>query len=626
MLSGGHFVEAMARLGYPDAASLEPSEFDWMFNGSPENLHFLRFVCQSLNQSNVLTTEEVQTYRELQKSGVPVLDQAALDKVLKTIGPFKESSSAEECATVEDLEAEFQALMKEKALKQQRLKRLQAVAASGADADLRLAAELERAASQLKEASASLEAENANTNAELQSLADKAGELTSHLSVQPEAAAHASAGRKREPLLSQLSLNLYLRQEELNTKTLAAFARNHFFADLVDTSSSESFQGLDLSSCQGKEKEEDKKKSEAAQKRTHVARLELVHITTQHQLMQATAEEASVTAGRDWLSEKLASVQRIANPASLRVRELASRMELQAVEAETEVQLRGPVPPVLRESARLLVVPVLKADLALQLALQSDLASQLDEVRDHLLRQKASFDVLHLAQQIELREWRACLNHLANVNGRLVKERDATSLRLGALAHPELALNTRPNPVVTSKDATFRRLLRLLLEHHSSRGRVEPFQTYEALKQAACGLAKDLRASHQALTAASRDQDFTVAQVQGHCEALREAVSSEFQELRVSCQRVATADRELLCPHAQELMEKLREAESCLERLQEAVHEIKGKINTKHLQLECNSLLRHERELYIRFHLDVQLLQSALEDLERRRLLMSRRE
>ncbi|XP_061133553.1 HAUS augmin-like complex subunit 3 isoform X1 [Syngnathus typhle] len=625
MLSGGHFVEAMARLGYPDAASLEPSEFDWMFNGSPENLHFLRFVCQSLNQSNVLTTEEVRAYGELQKSGVPILDQAALDKVLKTIGPFKESSSAEECVTVEDLEGEFQALMKEKALKQQRLKRLQAVAASGADVDLRLASELERAASQLKEASASLEAENANTNAELQSLADKAGELTSwHLSVGPEAA-HASAGRKREPLLSQLSLNQYLRQEELNTKTLAAFARNHFFADLVDTSSSsEGFQGLDLSSCQ--EKEEDKKKSEAAQKRTHVARLELVHITTQHQLMQATAEEASVKAGRDWLSEKLPSVQqRIAKPASLRVREVASRMELQAVEAEMEVQLHGPVPPVLRESARLFVVPVLKADLALQLALQSHLASQLDEVRDHLLRQKASFDVLHLAQQIDLREWRACLNHLANANSRLVEERDATSLRLGALAHPELALNTRPNPIVTSKDAAFRRLLRLLLEHHSSRGRVEPFQTYEALKQAACGLANDLQASHQALTAASRDQDFTVAQVQGHCQALREAVSSEFQELRVSCP-VATADRELLCPHAQELMAKLREAKSCLERLQEAVHEIKGKINTKHLQLECNSLLRHERELYIRFHLDVQLLQSALEDLERRRLLRSRRE
>lgn len=79
------------------------------------------------------------------------------------------------------------------------------------------------------------------------------------------------------------------------------------------------------------------------------------------------------------------------------------------------------------------------------------------QVRDNLLRQKSSFDILHLAQQVELRKWGVCLNHLTNVNSRLVKERKVTSLRFEALAHPELALNMRPNPIITNTDAAFRR-------------------------------------------------------------------------------------------------------------------------------------------------------------------------
>ncbi|XP_077355611.1 HAUS augmin-like complex subunit 3 isoform X2 [Festucalex cinctus] len=600
MLNGEQFVEAMARLDYPDASSLEASEFDWLFNSSPETLHFLRFVCQSLNQSNVLTTEDVRAYEELQKSGKPILDEAALVKVLKTIGPSEESSAAEEGVTVKDLEAELQALIKEKALKQQRCKRLQAMAASRVDVDLRFVAELESAASQLKEANAFLRAENANTNAELQSFADEVGELVSHLSVQPEAA-HASASRRHEPLLSQLSLNPYLQQEERNTKTLSAFTRKHFFADLVETSCSEHFQVLDLSSCEGKEEKEDKEKSEVEQRRTEMGRLQRAHIVAQHQLMQATAEEKSVKAGLDWLSEKSSSIKSISNSASLHMREAASRMELQAVEMEIQTLLHGPVPPALRESARLLNVPVVKGDLALQLARQNYLTTRQDEVCDHLLRQKASFDVLHLAQQIELRKWGGCLSHLTNVNSRLVKEREATSLRFEALAHPELALSMKPNPLITCKDTTFRRLLQIL-QQDSSHGRIEPFQTYEALDQAACGLANNLKVSHEALAATGRDQYFTVAQLQGHCEALHGAVTTEFRQL-------------VLGP--QEVMEKLKEAELLLQHLQKAIQEITGKVKTKRSQLEHSSLLRRERELYICFHLDVKLLQKVVEDLER---------
>lgn len=453
MLDGGQFVEALGRLGYSGASSLKASEFDWLFDCAPENLHFLRFVCRTLNRSNVLTTEEARAFKELRKSGKPFLDEAALSEVLKTIGPsdgssakiLGPSSSASSSVfaaeggdvSIEDLEAELQALRKEKELKQRRYNRLQVVATSRADVDLRLTAELESAACKLKEASASIGAENAETNALLQNLTDEVSKVASYLPLPPEAKQkgkgepvaplNRSISKSSTVLLSQRSLDPYLRQEELNTKTLTAFTQKHFFqgiSDIVQTSCSERFQVLDLSSCEDKDEEENEREGREREervverKRTEMARLQWSHIVAQHQLMQAMAEEKSVIAGLDWLSEKsshtkvkqtyciwyillaLTSItvliecfalklsfisvsslyQSISTSSSLHVREVVSRKELQAVEAELESLLSGPVPAALRESARLLNVPIVRGDLALQLTRQEYYTSRQDQV------------------------------------------------------------------------------------------------------------------------------------------------------------------------------------------------------------------------------------------------------
>ncbi|XP_030609108.1 DNA polymerase nu isoform X6 [Archocentrus centrarchus] len=641
MLDGGQFVEALGRLGYPGASSLKASEFDWLFDCAPENLPFLRFVCRTLNRSNILTPEEARAFQELQKSGKPILDEAALSEVLKTIGNSdgstgsvlgRSSSSlfaAEEDLAIEDLEAELQALRKERELKQRRYNKLQVAATTRADVELRLSAELESTSCKLKEASSFIGAENADTNTVLQTLTDEVSKLASFFPAQPEAKPkgkdhpYPPVSQRPTVLLSQLSLDPYLHQEELNTKTLAAFTQKHFFqgiSAIVESSCSERFQVLDLSSCDDGEEEENGHKGEEREvdhRRTEMARLQWSHILAQHQLMQAVAEEKSVRAGLDWLLEKSSHTKSISTSSALHVREVVSKKELQAVEAELEALLHGPVPAALRESARLLNLPVVRGDLALQVARQDYYTSRQNQVRDYLLRQKASFDLVLLAQQIELRRWKTCQKQLADVNGKLIKEGEEVSLRLESLAHPDLAINPKCNPIISCKDAAFSRLLQIL-DNNSDHSRSEPFRTYEALDQAAHNLTDKLHLTRDALASAGHEQCFTVARLSGDCEALHRAMYTEFQHLVLGPQvrSMAITDQELLCLNAQELTVKLVEAESQLQSLQQLMQEILGEVKAKRSQLERNTLLRRERELYIYFHLDARLLQKIVEDLE----------
>uniref|UniRef100_A0A674MV47 HAUS augmin-like complex, subunit 3 n=1 Tax=Takifugu rubripes TaxID=31033 RepID=A0A674MV47_TAKRU len=567
MLGGAQFVEALDRLGYPGASSLKASEFDWLFDCAPENLHFLRFVCRTLNQSNVLGVEEARAFKELKKSGKPLLDEVALGELLKSAGP----SDGKDDVALEDLEVELEGLLKERDLKQQRYKRLQNLATSCSDVDLRLGSELEGSVQKLQETTASIGAENADTNCLLQKLTDKVKNLALYMPTKLEIEQNGKAEPKHPAaLLSRLPLAPYLQQEELNTKTLTAFTQKHFFhgiSDIVETSRSERFQVHDLSSCEDDE-------CVVERRRTEMARLQWAHIVAQHQLMQAA---------------------NISMSSSLHVREVVSKKELQMMEAELEALLHGPVPVALKESARLLNVPVVRGDLDLQVARQDYYTNRQDQV-NYLLRQKACFDFVHLAQEMEMRRWKTCLQHLEEVKARLDKESEAATLRIDSLGHPDLVVNPRHNPIISCKDVAFSRLLQIL-EHVTDKSRSEPFRTYESLGQTACKLAGDLQATRDALAGAAQE----------HKHILR---GLEFLFCFDCCQL-------LMSP--QELTSKLVEVDSRLQSLQHIMQEIMGEVKGKRAQLERNALLRQERELYVYFHLDPRLLQKVVEDLEDRK-------
>lgn len=185
---------------------------------------------------------------------------------------------------------------------------------------------------------------------------------------------------------------------------------------------------------------------------------------------------------------------------------------------------------------------------------------------------------------MELRRWKACLQHLEGVKGRLVDESQTAALRMDCLAHPDLVVNPRQNPIITCKDVAFSRYVcelcrysnilifrslllffffftvckfrfRLLqiLERDSDKGRSEPFRTYESLGQGARKLAGELQATRDALAGTARQQRYTAARLNGDCEALHRAMYTELQQLNLGPQvrPLGTTDQELLCPNAQ---------------------------------------------------------------------------
>ncbi|MBN3316329.1 HAUS3 protein, partial [Atractosteus spatula] len=601
MNGGSQFVENLKKLNYPKVSRLKGEDFDWLFE-TPEHKQFLRWFCAHAHKRNVLSAEEVEAFATLEASGKAILDEAALAKVLKTCRGAAEPGG--DPASLRDLdpaqlEEELQALRREKRLKLQRRSQLQVMAAGAAGAAYRLGAQREEASAALKETLESLGAENAKMNRELQLLVEEAKQLTAFFSAGPGQAAGASPSGP-PVFLSQLALEPYLHQEELNTKALALYTQKQFFrgiSDLVESSNEENFQLLDLSGSS--ERGEDNKVQQG--RRKEMAKLQCTHVMAQHQLIQARAKEESTRAGLQWIRDNLHSTSK-AKPSSsasvLQVRAAGLWQELEGVRAQATALLRERIPAALRASTQLLYMPVVRGDLDLQIARQDYYTSRQDEVCRHLLRQKASFELLQLACELELRKGRQLDRQLGDLTRRLESSRKELERRLEVFSQPALSVGAKPRNIIDSRDTACSRLYQVL---EGAAGQEQPIRTYGGLEQAARALRQELRAAREAVAGAAEEQQRCLAGVEADCELLRSTNYCGLKQL-------------VLTP--QELGESLLQLESQLNTLNQLMQEISSDVKAKKTLLERRKLQRLERDLYVYFFQDEDLLRSIVKELE----------
>ncbi|XP_076829847.1 HAUS augmin-like complex subunit 3 isoform X2 [Brachyhypopomus gauderio] len=625
MLNGERFVEALGRLGYPGAPSLRGSEFDWLFDAAPDSLHLFRAFCHRLSPKNVLTTEEVQAFRALRESGKPILDEATLGELLKSCGPTDgavgvrgslSSLCDEGAVSVEELEAELHALRKEKQLKLHRLKKLQVQASSRGGHASAVLALRQDAGGAVKDAGSALAVENAATNAALDGLVEEATKLAGFLRAELPSMERKD-GNTFPPLpthwpgppvlLSQLSLEPYLRQEEQNTKALAAYTQRQFFqgiSDMVETSTSERFQLKDLGGSGESEEDEDERVVES--RRKEMAQLQWAHIVAQHQLLKEQAEEQGHRALKAWLMEQLNTPTQPWGSLQASWREPALHSELSSVQSDLDALMREPVRSALRDGARLLNLPVVRGDLALQIARQNYYTAGQAEIRDQLLRQKACFELLRLAQEAELRGGRRTVAQLEEVARRLDGAVEMAAQRGSALSKPELTQTPGSGPniklqVIGSKDTACSRLLHMLELGKVPGECKDPLQTYGRLEEEASGLNGELVSVGEALERAVCEQSYAAARLERDRESLERTAYSHIMQ-------------PLLRP--QELSVVLGELEEKQKNLYKLLQDLVGDLRTKRAQLEKSTILRRERELYVYFHLDPTLLSRAVREVE----------
>ncbi|XP_062392706.1 HAUS augmin-like complex subunit 3 [Sardina pilchardus] len=607
MMNGARFLEILAHLGYPEASSLNPSDFDNIFDGTPENKDFMQFL-SSLSSQNVLSEEEYQAYHALQASGKPILSEQILEEMELLKGPAgsveedEENDEEDELKgkSLEQLQMELEELRRHQRLRQKRLHQLQGLRLARDDHTSAVTSYAQsQSQSEGDEGGDTVKAiarENMATNAALQDLREEVERLQRlTLTNEDEAERQEQEQIMLDPnamlsaaLLSQLPLEPYLHKFNLTHQRIM----DHYKAR---STLLEEKQGVEKK--MEDEDEEDEAEAQHLHTRNEMAKLQAAHMLLQGQLLQARAEEAGASTAKEWLSQQRHSNVKLSAPDSDGGPAVAKERVCSALWRRTQQLCAG----------------VLRGHTAEQGELAAQHARLQERLLGELLRQKAQLDLLQSALQQEQRGHTRAAAHTRSLALGLGEEAARAAERSRGLERLQEEA-PQADPILSSTDPTVKRLL----------------QVYEALEKTDSWLA----GAADIATVASERQ----VELQQLAEAQREGVSERLQLVSglerdgrrleqwldppqgaaASASPVAASSSSQLCPSAQELTQLVRELEQQCGALYRQLQEVTAERSSKCTKAERSATLRRERELYTLFHLDPAALVRVVEDQENR--------
>ncbi|NXT01144.1 HAUS3 protein, partial [Jacana jacana] len=447
MSCGKDFVETLKKIGYPKADELNGEDFDWLFE-SLEDKSFVEWFCGNVDEQHVVSEKELQDFDNLLESGKHVLEGNALDEVLKTLNPTDSKNGRQEEEEEEEqkkLEEELQSLQKLKKLQIHRHNKLQMMVSANSHMLQTLKNKEEEARKDLEEGLQVFTAANNKLNNELLSLTDAAKKLASFFTV-----SDTEQGSGPHPVFfSQLSLDKYLSRVDQSTAALTSRLNKHFsrgMPDWVQNSHEGSLQIADTS-----EQVTSDEANEFCELSQEVARLQTAYICAQYQLIQIQAKEESMNSATKCAESTLQSLNKdIGKPENLDAKISSLNDEISTIKQEITQINNEELLPLLKEKARVLSAPVVEGYLTHRIAQQDCYASRQDEICSHLIRQKASFDLIELAYEMELRKHEEISSQLANLVESLKQSSNELEQRLQVIT--EQMQHAKPRNIISSKD------------------------------------------------------------------------------------------------------------------------------------------------------------------------------
>uniref|UniRef100_A0A8C3PMA9 HAUS augmin like complex subunit 3 n=1 Tax=Calidris pygmaea TaxID=425635 RepID=A0A8C3PMA9_9CHAR len=527
MSCGKDFVETLKKAGYPKADELNGEDFDWLFE-SLEDKSFLEWFCGNVNEQHGVSEKELQDFDSLLESGKPVLEGNALDEVLKTLNPMdsKSSSQEEEKEELKNLEDELQTLQKLKKLQIHRHNKLQMMVSANSHTLQTLKNKEEEACKDWKGGLRVFTEANNELNNELLSLTDAAKKLASVFT-----ASDSEQGSGPHPVFfHQLSLDKYLSQEEQKTAALTSYVNKHFpegVSERVENSQEGSLQLADASkqvTCD--------EANEVCEESQEIARLQTAYICAQYQLIQIQAQEESMNSATKCMESMLQSLNNkdIGKPQNLDAKISNLNDKISAIKQEITQINNEELLPLLKEKAQILSAPVVRGCLNRQIAQQDYYASRQDEICRYLIRQKASFELIELAYEMELKKHEEVCSQLNNLLESLKQSSNELQQRLQVIT--EQTQHAKPRNSISSKDGFSCRLYQLLEGEKPQ----QLFKTYERLEQMAQKLKQDCATVQDQLAASSREQSLLLSKLGSDLRTLQDALYHGGNQIQLGSQ------------------------------------------------------------------------------------------
>ncbi|XP_065516797.1 HAUS augmin-like complex subunit 3 isoform X2 [Lathamus discolor] len=591
MSCGNDFVAMLKKIGYPKADELRGDDFDWLVESS-ESRSFLEWFCDNVNEQYVVSEEELQESDNLRKSGKPILEGNALDEVLKTLKPVDSKSSSQEEEELKTLEDELQTLQKLKKLQIHRHNKLQMMVSANSHLLQMLKSRENEAHKELKEGLAVFTAATNELNNELLSFTDATKKWASFFT-----ASDSEQGSDPQPVFFyQLSLEKYLAQEEEDSAALSSYINKSFDQSVskwVENSHEGSFQFADVS-----EQDTCEETDEISEETEEVCRLQTAYLCAQYQLIQMQAEEESLNSAIKCMESMLQSLNSkdIGKQENLTAKIPSLNDEISTIKEDITRINNEELMPLLKEKALLLSVPVEKCYLEHQIAQQEYCASRQNEIFRHLIRQKASFELIQLACEMEFRKNKEISCQLEKLVESLKQRTDELQQSLQEIT--EQIKHAQPRNTISSKDGLSFRLYQLLEGENKNQ---ELFKTYKGLEQMAQKLKLDCATAEDRLAASSEEQFLLLSKLESDVHTLYDELYHGGGQIQLS---------------NQELVEQLHQLETDSTKLNELLTDLMADVKSKRSFLESNKLRRMERDLYVYFYTDRDRLKEMVEKLE----------